>query len=282
MFAALRRARPTGGAPSVRGRDEERRFDSTLSQICTQARRMAGFLPTGLGPAGGRAPLVSLFWSLRMDTVEDWRRRDCPTGSAVLALEPRCRRAPRSDPRRRSGADRGVRRRRHGPHLRWPRRLRATPPATSPSSARGPTLIVDAAVRTPSPPRTTSTARCAIFRRHAHVRYYQLASRWRGPFFQSDRTWLAPLRDRLFPTRCACRSCTPRWSGPCAEVKRGLLRRTCRSRCRRRPGAAPARGGRLVRSSRSRRCRGSCSKSLRSPRTLLRRPTEGPELAART
>lgn len=63
--------------------------DRRIYQIVDKAHTMLGFLPTGIDPQR-HVPVVSLFWSIRADRVDDWRRAGlAPWRDKVLRLEPR-------------------------------------------------------------------------------------------------------------------------------------------------------------------------------------------------
>ena len=68
--------------------------------------------------------------------------------------------------------------------------------ATSPQLGQGANLaLMDARSLAKHVPDLDAHARD----RHAHTRFYQYASRWLTPMFQSDRIWLGPVRDLLVP-----------------------------------------------------------------------------------
>jgi 2-polyprenyl-6-methoxyphenol hydroxylase-like FAD-dependent oxidoreductase len=203
---ALRRARPyRWGALWFVGADADRRFDGVLSQVCAGTGQMVGFLPSGLGPAGGRTPLVSLFSSLRMDRLDEWRRRGLAAWKReVLALEPRAdallEQIRDVEQVLTAGYVDAVMRPLHDGRVVY---AGDAAHATSPQLGQGTNLaLVDAAVLADALAAEDDVGR-ALRRfsraRAAHLRFYQVASRWLTPFFQSDRGWLAPLRDRLFP-----------------------------------------------------------------------------------
>jgi len=72
-------------------RDPERIYLHRLRQISDGTRYMLGLLPTGLGPSSSAADghQVSLFWSIRMDRVEAFRREGLASWKAhILRFEP--------------------------------------------------------------------------------------------------------------------------------------------------------------------------------------------------
>src|SRR5262249_26168751 len=71
------------------GDDPDRHFDDVLFQVVEGTSRMMGMLPSGLGPEGS-VPQVSLFWSLRADQVDAWRKAGLtPWKDLLRKLEPR-------------------------------------------------------------------------------------------------------------------------------------------------------------------------------------------------
>jgi 2-polyprenyl-6-methoxyphenol hydroxylase-like FAD-dependent oxidoreductase len=233
--AEVRRARPyRWGALWFVGADEERRFDGTLSQVCAGTGRMVGFLPTGLGPSGGAVPLVSLFWSLRMDTVDDWRRRGLAAWKRdVLALEPRADAllAQIREPEQvlTAGYVDGVMRRPFEGRVVY---VGDAAHSTSPQLGQGTNLaLVDAAALADALAVGDGVVR-ALPRyardRAAHVRFYQVTSRWLTPFFQSDHRWLARLRDLLFPLAMSLPFLHAQMVRTLCGTKRGLFNRDLR------------------------------------------------------
>ncbi|HXU64289.1 MAG TPA: NAD(P)/FAD-dependent oxidoreductase [Polyangia bacterium] len=227
------RARPYRfGALWFVGRDDERRFAGTLSQVCAGTRRMVGFLPTGLGPEGGTAPLVSLFWSLRMDTLDDWRRGGLDVWKReVLALEPRAdellAQIHDADQLLAAGYVDGVMRRVFEGRVVY---VGDAAHATSPQLGQGTNLaLCDAAALAdalaPGDALHLALRRYARARR-AHTRFYQVTSRWLTPFFQSDSRWLGPLRDRLFPLALRLPFFHDEMVRTLSGIKRGLFHRS--------------------------------------------------------
>jgi 2-polyprenyl-6-methoxyphenol hydroxylase-like FAD-dependent oxidoreductase len=228
--SALARARPYAwGALWFVGTDPEERFAGTLSQVCDGTRRMLGFLPTGLGPGAGTTPLVSLFWSLRMDAVEAWRARGlalwkqdvlsyAPHAESVLAQIHDAEQVLTA-----SYVD-GVMHRFHEGRVVF---VGDAAHSTSPQLGQGTNLaLMDAAALADclaSSPGVDAALRAFDARRRSHVRFYQLASRWLTPLFQSDHRWLAPLRDHLLPLAGRVGVLRRQMLQTLAGVKRGIL-----------------------------------------------------------
>jgi 2-polyprenyl-6-methoxyphenol hydroxylase-like FAD-dependent oxidoreductase len=63
-------------------------------------------------------------------------------------------------------------------------------------------------------------------RRKAHLRFYQFATRWLTPFFQSDHHWLGSLRDSVMSVMCKLPLVEEAMLMSMAGVKRGILRRS--------------------------------------------------------
>jgi 2-polyprenyl-6-methoxyphenol hydroxylase-like FAD-dependent oxidoreductase len=240
--AGVRRARPyRWGALWFVGADADRRFAGTLWQVCTGTRRMLGFLPTGLGPSAptvpsgapgrGGAPLVSLFWSLRMDTVDDWRRAGLDAWKReVLAAEPRAdallAQITDVDQILTAGYLDVVMDRVHHGRVLF---IGDAAHAMSPQLGQGTNLALCDAAALADALAAEATVERALDayarRRRAHVRFYQFASRWLTPLFQSDQRWLGAVRDGLFPLLAGAASPLHRQMlRTLAGVKRGLLR----------------------------------------------------------
>ncbi len=238
---ALREARPyRWGALWFVGADPEHRFGATLSQVCLGTRRMLGFLPTGLGPRGGEVPLVSLFWSLRMDRIDDWRRAGLgPWKRELLKLEPRAdallEQIHDADQILTAGYVDGVMHRFSDGRVAF---VGDAAHATSPQLGQGTNLaLVDAAILADTLADTLAAdddvtralARYSQARR-SHVDFYQLASRWLTPLFQSDLDWLGALRDRLFPLLLGLPFVRGQMLRTLAGGRRGLFRRDLETR----------------------------------------------------
>ncbi len=187
------------------GRDEGHRFQGRLHQILEGTGRMMGLLPTGLGPDGD-TPLVSLFWSLPRYRHDDWKAQGLlPWKAEVL------RYAPQADALldQIQSVDQVLFAEYHDVvmdawHTDDVVYLGDAAHATSPQLGQGCNLaLVDAQVLAQS----LEAERDALPRaldaysraRSAHLGYYQFATRWLTPFFQSDFGWLGPLRDFGMP-----------------------------------------------------------------------------------
>ena len=225
------RARPYAwGALWFVGEDPDERFAGTLSQICDGTERMLGFLPTGFGPGDGCTPLVSLFWSQRMDRIDTFRRDGLDAWrSTVLRYEPRAEAllAQVHDEERILVASYMdvVMRRCHHERVAY---LGDAAHATSPQLGQGTNLalmdaraLARAVERAPDVP--SALARYSRERR-AHTSFYGFASRMLTPFFQSRGRFLGALRDAVLPELGRLPLFELEMLRTLAGVKRGLLR----------------------------------------------------------
>ncbi len=174
-----------------------------LRQRYRQARRMIGMLPVGTRP-GDDVPRISFFWSLRSDDHDRWRNEGIDAWRAeVAALWPQL------------GAhlghvvDAGQLARanyRDAVLDTWHRgRLVLVGDAAhamSPQLGQGVNMaLLDAlALRDALRAHARIDAALAAYQqqRQRHVRIYQFWSRWLTPLFQSDRDFVAGLRDLAF------------------------------------------------------------------------------------
>jgi 2-polyprenyl-6-methoxyphenol hydroxylase-like FAD-dependent oxidoreductase len=229
---ALCGARPyRWGALWFVGADPERRFGTTLSQVCLGTRRMLGFLPTGLGPRGGAVPLVSMFWSLRMDRIDEWRCAGlAPWKGEILTLEPRAdallEQIHDADQILTAGYVDGVMHRFSDGCVAF---VGDAAHATSPQLGQGANLaLVDAAVLADSLAQSSSigAALAAYSRaRTRHIDHYQRMTRLLTPLFQSDSRALGILRDVTFPLANAIGPFRREMIRTMCGVSRGFLRR---------------------------------------------------------
>jgi 2-polyprenyl-6-methoxyphenol hydroxylase-like FAD-dependent oxidoreductase len=189
--------------------DPERRYGSTLWQWCRQANQMLGIMPTGYAPRSAPnsdTPVVSLFWSLRADRFDDWRKAGLQAWKdSVLALNPVCAELLANI----TSID----------QLTWARYHDIVMPryhtdstviigdaahATSPQLGQGTNLaLLDAVALVESLANSESIpAALAAYTqaRKGHLHFYSQASRLLTPLFQSDLTVLPWFRDRLMAT----------------------------------------------------------------------------------
>jgi len=187
--------------------DPELLFEDVLFQVYGDTRRMVGFLPTGQGPRGG-PPLVSLFWSLPVGS-EDGLLADGVDAfkSAVLAMVPQAEPllAQVQEPKDLVMARyHDVRMSRF--HTGRTVVIGDAAHATSPQLGQGANLaLVDAWVlarAVASEPDVASALGRYERLRRPHLRYYQWASRWLTPVFQSSLFPVAWPRDLLMAPVC--------------------------------------------------------------------------------
>ena len=179
-------------------------FPQTLFQIYAGTKRFTGFLPTGRG-VDSDDPLISIFWSIRLNQVDRWRERDIGRWKdEVLSIAPQVESllghitnhdqlavATYHDVQMRTW---------NTDHVVY---LGDAAHAMSPQLGQGANLaLVDAAALADcvaADPANLATALNNYSRqRRANLRYYQFASRWLTPLFQSSLTPLSWPRDFIF------------------------------------------------------------------------------------
>jgi 2-polyprenyl-6-methoxyphenol hydroxylase-like FAD-dependent oxidoreductase len=230
MQALTKAVRPyPWGALWYIGRDPEREHAGQLLQIARGARQMVGLLPTGFGPGDASTPLVSLFVSTRADTVGAVRARGLDAWkSEVRSI------APMSAPVLDQIGDFGQltfasyydvvlpRWHAHGTAL-----LGDAAHATSPQLGQGCNLALCDAAALADAVEAEDTVAAALARytasRRAHLAFYQLATRWLTPFFQSDHDWLGALRDSLMGPACTLAFVRREMVRSMAGTKTGIL-----------------------------------------------------------
>jgi 2-polyprenyl-6-methoxyphenol hydroxylase-like FAD-dependent oxidoreductase len=193
-------------------RDSSTPVVRTLHQVVDGNQRFLGLLPTGLTPLSDESPLrpsrrlVSLFWSIRGDRVEAWKRGGLEAWKAeVLAL------APEAEPVVQQIDDEGqvlyasyhdvVMHRWHTRNVVY---LGDAAHATSPQLGQGTNLALwDAMVLADCIDEEARDLSAALDRysrrRRDHLAVYQTLTRCLTPFFQGDAELLASLRDVAMP-----------------------------------------------------------------------------------
>jgi 2-polyprenyl-6-methoxyphenol hydroxylase-like FAD-dependent oxidoreductase len=234
--SALRRALPAAratpypwGALWFVGADPDGIFAGSLHQIADGTRELLGFLPCGLGPRrAGERPLVSLFWSV---PVTDFAHRDFVLSrwkERVLALEPRAAQlltqidaAEQLLPASYFDVSLPCF---HAERLAF---IGDAAHATSPQLGQGTNLALEDARVLAACVSGAADLQSGLARfsraRQSHVRYYQRASWALTPFFQSDFSWLAPLRDACLGPVCRFPPSRRLMLGTLSGVARGFL-----------------------------------------------------------
>ena len=224
------RARPyPWGALWFVARDPGRVFAGCLHQITDSTTALLGFLPSGTGPSAVRGPdLVSIFWSVRtrelgqkLTSLDDWKR-------VVTRLEPRAEAVLDQirDPAQLLPASYldVVMSKWHSERVVV---IGDAGHAMSPQLGQGTNLALEdarllaACLESPLPlgEQLASYTR----RRKRHVRYYQFASRWLTPFFQSRHHPLGDLRDFAMGAVCRFPPTRALMLATLAGVRVGLL-----------------------------------------------------------
>jgi 2-polyprenyl-6-methoxyphenol hydroxylase-like FAD-dependent oxidoreductase len=177
--------------------------ENELYQVVDGTRRLGGFLATGRELDGGE-PLVSLFWSIKIAEDAAWRAKPldewkqgilslCPKAAELLGQITSWEQvltARYGDVRMRRWHADGVVVLGDAAH------------AMSPQLGQGVNLaLADAACLADCLAAAPVPAALARYqrRRRFSLGYYQFATRWLTPWFQSDHEWISPLR-RLFFT----------------------------------------------------------------------------------
>jgi len=184
------------------GHDDEQ--GAVLRQVVRSTARMIGLLPTGKGPGDAEAPLVSLFYSLPVQSFDGWAEGFADWKAECAALAPRTRPvlAQIEEPSQVLFAAYHdvVMSRWHGEAIVH---LGDAAHAMSPQLGQGANLaLMDAMVLADclrEEPALAEALPAYSRRRRRHLGFYQFASRWLTPLFQSDHGVLGLLRDALMP-----------------------------------------------------------------------------------
>ncbi|MFT3710574.1 MAG: NAD(P)/FAD-dependent oxidoreductase [Archangium sp.] len=180
--------------------DHDNRYTGRLFQVVRGTQRLIGLLPTGHGPEGGPRQ-VSFFYSLRGDQLDAFPSCDFEQWKAEVLAD-----VPESAPVLAQLKDHSALLYSHYHDIvMWPWNtervvyLGDAAHAMSPQLGQGCNLALldawvfsQALIGAPSVP----DALYAYSRtRRWHLSWYQFITRALTPFFQSDLTWLGPLRD---------------------------------------------------------------------------------------
>jgi 2-polyprenyl-6-methoxyphenol hydroxylase-like FAD-dependent oxidoreductase len=192
------------GAVWFVGEDREKRFSRTLYQVVRKNQKMLGLLPTGTGPSG-ITPLVSLYWSIRADKLEDFRNQGLEKWKdEILDFVPEAEDLVFQIKDRESVLYSGY----HDVRMhRWNTRsvvyLGDAGHAMSPQLGQGCNLALwDAMILSDCLAADVDlpVALDAYSRtRREHLEFYQLATRWLTPFFQGDNEAFGTARDLAMP-----------------------------------------------------------------------------------
>ncbi|MGE0788505.1 MAG: FAD-dependent oxidoreductase [Sandaracinaceae bacterium] len=208
--------------------DAERAFDGELYQVVEGTHHMLGLLPSGLGPSGDTSR-VSLFFSLRADRVDAWRREGLGAfKELIVSIEPRAAPvvAQIHDIEQILFARYWdiVMDRWHEDGLVF---LGDAAHATSPQLGQGANLaLMDAmafADALEAHDSLDAGLRAYSTSRRHHLGYYQWATRMLTPFFQSDQAWLGWLRDAFMGVSCKMPYVRTRMIRTMCGLERGVL-----------------------------------------------------------
>jgi len=190
------------GAHWFIGKNEGVFPENELYQVVDGTRRLGGFLATGRDLGGGDS-LVSLFWSMRIADDAAWRAKPiadwkdeilslCPK-AAVLLDQITCwdqvLTARYGDVRMRRWHGDGIIVLGDAAHAMSPQLGQGVNLALADASC-----FADCLARHPLRDALANYGR----RRSFQLGYYQFATRWLTPWFQSDYEWLTPVRRVFF------------------------------------------------------------------------------------
>jgi len=228
----LRRERPyPWGALWFVAHDPRHFYRHRLRQIANGTRHMLGLLPTGRGPVGGSdEQLVSLFWSIRMDRIDEFRRAGLGTWKEqVLRYEPDAAFVLDQIESTEQVLTAGYHDVVMSPwHTQRQVFIGDAAHAMSPQLGQGTNLaLMDAsalcAALTADVPLPIALERYSRTRR-PQIDFYQFASRWLTPLFQSDLQAFGPLRNAIMRFACRLPLMRDEMLRTMAGIKRGIAR----------------------------------------------------------
>lgn len=229
----LRRERPyPWGALWFVARDPAHFYRHRLRQITNGTRHMLGLLPTGLGPIGDGVEehRVSLFWSIRMDRIEDFRRTGFTAWKEqILRYEPDAAFVLDQIESVEQVLTAGYHDVVMSPwHTQRQVFIGDAAHAMSPQLGQGTNLaLMDAsalcAALSEDTPLVVALERYSRARQ-AHIDFYQFASRWLTPLFQSDLQSLGPVRNVVMSLACRMPFMREEMLRTMSGIKRGVAR----------------------------------------------------------
>ncbi|MGI9406706.1 MAG: FAD-dependent oxidoreductase [Hyphomicrobiaceae bacterium] len=178
-------------------------WPDTLAQRFDTAQNMLGILPLGQRPGPGEA-LMAFFWSLRMKDYAAWHSAGIEPWQAYVAdYWPEAGKLAAQfvsvDDLTLATYPDVVLRRPYGDRIVF---LGDAAHSTSPQLGQGANLALADALTLAGTLREADTMAAGLGayarQRKAHVRFYQIASRYLTPFFQSDSRLAPLLRDLTF------------------------------------------------------------------------------------